>query len=474
MARIVVIGGGVVGLGAAMVLAGDDHEVIVLERDPAGPPRDPLQAWESWQRPGVNQFRMAHVFQARFRAILEAELPEVPKALEAAGALRLNLIRSLPAELTGGWRDGDEQYEVLTGRRPLMEAVVAAAAEAAPGVEVRRGTNVTGLTTGVPARAGVPHVTGVQTAAGEPVSADLVVDMTGRRSRLPDWLASIGARRPAEEMDDSGLVYYGRHFRSPDGSTPVLKGPPRIMWSTITSITAAGDNGTWAVVVGASTQDKALRSLRENERWEAAVRALPPVAHWLDGTPIDDGVQVMARLEDRHRDLVVDGTPVATGVVAVADSWASTNPTRGRGASIGMLHALTLRDQLRTASLDDPAEFARGFHAATQRTVEPWYRITHASDVHRLAEINAGVRGEVYESQDSWYQQERALEAAARQDPDCLRANLDINLMLSLPEQALSDPGLRAMVVRLGSGWREQQPASPDRAEFLSLAGGAS
>ena len=34
MPRIVVIGGGVVALAAAMLLAGDGHQVIVLERDP--------------------------------------------------------------------------------------------------------------------------------------------------------------------------------------------------------------------------------------------------------------------------------------------------------------------------------------------------------------------------------------------------------------------------------------------------------
>jgi glycine/D-amino acid oxidase-like deaminating enzyme len=34
MARIVVVGAGVVALGAAMLLARDGHQVIVLERDP--------------------------------------------------------------------------------------------------------------------------------------------------------------------------------------------------------------------------------------------------------------------------------------------------------------------------------------------------------------------------------------------------------------------------------------------------------
>ena len=65
MARIVLVGAGVVALGTAMLLAGDGHQVIVLERDPEGPPADPVDAWERWQRPGLNQFRMAHTFLAR-------------------------------------------------------------------------------------------------------------------------------------------------------------------------------------------------------------------------------------------------------------------------------------------------------------------------------------------------------------------------------------------------------------------------
>ena len=36
MAQIVVVGAGVVALGTAMLLAGDGHRVIVLERDPEG------------------------------------------------------------------------------------------------------------------------------------------------------------------------------------------------------------------------------------------------------------------------------------------------------------------------------------------------------------------------------------------------------------------------------------------------------
>ena len=471
MARIVIIGAGVVGLGTAMLLAGDGHQVTVLERDPISPP-EPVEAWERWQRPGLNQFRLPHFFLAGFRSVVDAELPEVSGALRAAGTLRLNVIGDAPRKMTGGWRDGDDCYELLTGRRPVVEAVIATQAAATLGVEVRRGTAVTGMVSGASALPGVPHVTGVRTKAGESIPADLVVDMSGRRSALPGWLSEIGARDPAEELEDSGFVYYGRHFRSVDGSVPPAIGPNVMDWGTITSLTLPADNGTWAIALVTSSKDTALRPLRETGRWEAVVRGLPLVAHWLDGTPIEDGVQVMAHLEDRYRGFVADGRPVATGVVAVADSWACSNPANGRGASIGMLHAVTLRDQLREVGLDDPAAFAEAFHTATARTVEPWYRATLATDRYRLAEIESGVRGGTYDPQDSQYQLGKALGAAAGQDPDCLRAYLDIWLVLRTPGEVFARPGLRDKILQLGSGWRDVEPLGPSREQLLALASG--
>ena len=135
MGRIVVVGAGVVALGTAMLLADDGHQVIVLERDPEGPPDDPVEAWTGWQRPGLNQFRMAHAFLGGFRAIVDTELPALSKTLQDNGALRLNFVRDvLPEQMTGGWQDGDEGYEWLTGRRVMVEAVLAAAAGSTPGI----------------------------------------------------------------------------------------------------------------------------------------------------------------------------------------------------------------------------------------------------------------------------------------------------------------------------------------------------
>ena len=76
MARVVMVGGGVVGLCGAQMLARDGHEVTVLERD-AAPPPDPEDAWNGWERRGVNQFRLPHLMLPRWRTLMARELPDV-------------------------------------------------------------------------------------------------------------------------------------------------------------------------------------------------------------------------------------------------------------------------------------------------------------------------------------------------------------------------------------------------------------
>jgi hypothetical protein len=70
-----------------------------------------------------------------------------------------------------------------------------------------------------------------------------------------------------------------------------------------------------------SSKDTALRPLREIGRWQTVVRSLPLVAHWLDGSPIEHGVRVIARLEYRYRGFMVDGTPVASEISCVPWTW---------------------------------------------------------------------------------------------------------------------------------------------------------
>jgi 2-polyprenyl-6-methoxyphenol hydroxylase-like FAD-dependent oxidoreductase len=162
----------------------------------------------------------------------------------------------------------------------------------------------------------------------------------------------------------------------------------------------------------------------------------------------------MAGLEDRHRSLVVDGIPVATGVVAVGDAWACTNPSLGRGASIGLAHACALRDVLRDVGADDvscdPEKLVRRFDEVTAAVVEPLYRMTLWFDRCRLAEIaaDAGTPGQ---TDDPRWAVGKALFAASLADQDLAREYLSIALLLSTPDEVFARPGMAERVMRLGA-----------------------
>src|SRR6185369_1115160 len=217
-----------------------------------------------------------------------------------------------------------------------------------------------------------PHITGVLTEGGRAIRADLVVDCGGRRTALASWLDAVGARPPLEEREDCGFVYYGRHFRSRNGELPEFRSNLVQHYDSVSILTQPADNGTWSVAIITSARDHALRALREPSTFDTALARYPSAAHWRDGEPLA-GVDVMVGIEDRYRRLVVDGEPVATGVVAVGDAWACTNPSLGRGAAIGLLHASCLRDVLRDVDPGDPDKLARRFDEATTTVVEPLY-----------------------------------------------------------------------------------------------------
>lgn len=465
MGRITFVGGGIVGTCAAMMLANDGHEVTVLERDPTPPP-PPDTAWDEWERRGVNQFRMLHFFLPRFREVVDAELPGLTDAMVAAGALRYNPMVGIPAEVTGGWRAGDERFETVTARRPVAESVVASLAAATPGVTIRRGIGVAGVSS-VTGQDGIVHVNGVRTDDGEELAADLVVDTGGRRSAMPTWLRAAGSPGPAEMIEDCGFVYYGRHFRSADGSIPPAFGGLLQPYGSVSVLTLPADNGTWGVGVITSSKDTALRSLLEIEAWERVVSAFPLVAHWIDAEPITD-VKLMAKIEDRQRAYVVDGTPVATGIIPLADSWACTNPSLGRGISIGITHAAALRSLLRDAPLDDALGLAVRWNELTAERVEPLFSDTLAFDRHRLAEIEAAIEGRPYETDDPGWLLGDALARSIMGDPDLLRGFMEVVSLLERGVDVLSRPGLAERAIALA----DPTPLpGPDRAELLSLVG---
>jgi 2-polyprenyl-6-methoxyphenol hydroxylase-like FAD-dependent oxidoreductase len=465
MAEILVLGAGLTGLTTAMLLARDGHDVTVLERDAADPPGDaPAAAWTGWDRGGVAQFHQLHLMLPRWREVMETELPGVLDALRAAGGLDHNALHHRPVAQTGGWQPGDERFGLVTARRPVLEAAVASAAARCPGLRIRRGVAVTGLLTSD--GGAVPQVVGVRTVAGD-VRASLVVDAGGRRSAVSRWIVDAGGRAPVDQRADCGFVYYGRHYR---GAMPAGVDSMLSHNESVSLLTLPADNGTWGVGITTSSRDRALRELRHLPCWEAAIRCYPATAGWIDAEPIT-GISVMAGIEDRRRELVIDSAPVVTGLVALGDAWASTNPSLGRGASIGALHACVLRDVVAKEGTDDPDTLVLRFAAETAATVAPYLDSTLSFDQHRLAEIEADVAGVPYEPEDPAWAMTRALGAGARTDPVVARALAAIASVQALPAEVLGDPAVLGHAAAfLG---RPHYAPGASRAELLAAVRGA-
>jgi flavin-dependent dehydrogenase len=239
---------------------------------------------------------------------------------------------------------------------------------------------------------------------------------------------------------------------------------------TFSILVLPGDNNTWSVTLFISAGDRPLKRLRDPDLWTSVVAACPLQAHCLDGEPIT-GVQAMGGIVDRYRRFVCGGRPVATGVAAVGDAWACSNPSLGRGISFGLMGVQRLRDAIRNHP-DDPRRFAQAWDAVTEAELTPWYRETVEEDRARFAEIEALRNGrDPTVAPGSSARRQRALFAAVARDPDVFRTYIASRSCLTPLREAFADPSFVERITDLArdAGTDAAPLPGPDRAQLLSL-----
>ncbi|MFG2717749.1 FAD-dependent oxidoreductase [Streptomyces sp. NPDC048416] len=369
----VVIGGGTAGMLAAAALREYADDVTVIERDalPTGP--DP--------RKGLPQAHHAHLLWSGGARAMEDLLPGLGERWLAAGARRIALPTGLVSMQSQGWlRRWPEMQFVIACSRDLLDWVVREQVTAHPRIRVLTRTELLGLE-GTAAR-----VTGVRVRTHDgqesALSADFVVDASGRGSRAPHWLGALGVEKPRQEEVDSGLVYASRIFRAPSGADrfPLVnvQSDARVPVPGRTTTIVPIEGGRWLVTLSGTRGGQPSGAAEEFEAFARSVRH-PVVGELISHLePLTDVVVTRSTVNRRNYFEKVRNWP--EGFVVLGDAVATYNPVYGHGLSVAAQGAAALRGALAAQGMTAP-RLAGRIQRAVARPVSLAWELAVGQDI---------------------------------------------------------------------------------------------
>ena len=361
----IVIGASLGGLCAARVLSDVFDRVTIYERDhlPDGPAN----------RAAVPQGRHVHLLMARGAQEFELLFPGLLDDMVAAG---VPILENRPdcihfgaaGHVLGTQHRLQDEFTAYVPSRPHLEWQIRRRVLDIP--------NVTLVGEGVdePVYDG-RRVTGIR-VAGATVDADLVVDATGRGTRLPVWLEQWGFARPTEDTVNVGIGYATHQVRIPEGlfaEKVVVAGASREHPVGLGMLYY--EDGTWGLTTFGIAKVEPPNDFAG--MCALADEILPPhVAAALRlGEPIGEVAFHKYPTSRWRRYDKLDRFP--DGILPFGDAVASFNPTFGQGMTMTSLQAGHLQRALR-----DPGDsLGLTFAKATAKTTWPVWTMNAIGDL---------------------------------------------------------------------------------------------
>lgn len=448
--RAVVLGGSIAGLLAAHVLAESYAEVVVVDRDRLGDGPGP--------RRGTPQARHLHGLLARGHDVLEELLPGITAELVALGAPVGDMLADTRLCFGGSrFRRGTAGLTAVCASRPTLEWAIRRRVVAAPGVRVLGERDVVGLVTSSDARAvtGAKVIGRADGSAEERLDADLVVDATGRGSRLPGWLEAAGYAPPRVERVTVRVGYASRRYRLAAGAL----GGDLVLLSAPTPGRPRG--GALSLIEGGHCLVTLMGVLGDHPPTDpsgfdrfAADLALGDVYEALrEAQPLDDpvGYRYPASVRTRYDRL----TRFPDGLVVLGDAICTLNPIYGQGMTVAALEAMALRRHLAAGGPPRP----RGYLRDVGRISGLAWNMATAADLS-FPEVE-GRRTSAGRALGRYVAR---IQAGAAEDARLGTAFLRVTSMVD-PPQALFRPSVtaRAVVAGSGRGTRERLREAPAR-----------
>lgn len=365
-----VMGGSMAGLFTARILADHFARVTLVERDQF--PEQPQQ------RPGVPQSSHTHILLLKGQQILEQLFPGLQSELIARGATEVDWINQGLMLSPSGWQPRfPSEFQTVPCSRPLLEWVIYQRLKTIPNIKIIENAQVKSLLT----QAEIHKITGAtiqfkDSNHSQELSTDLIVDASGRQSKLPQWLKELGYPTPPETVINSFLGYASRCYQQPQEfkadwkSIYILAKPP---FDKRGGLICPIENKRWIVTLVGSNRDYPppdetgfldfARSLRSPLLYEAIKTAQPL-------TPI-----YTYRGTGNHRRYYEQLSNLPDGLIAIGDAVCTFNPVYGQGMTVAALGALTLDQCLREHY--PQTQFPQQFYRQLAKVVnQPWLMAT--------------------------------------------------------------------------------------------------
>jgi len=364
----IIIGASLAGLCAARVLSDFHERVTVYERDnlPDGPAN----------RAAVPQGRHVHLLMARGAQEFETHFPGLLDDMVAAG---VPILENRPdcihfgaaGHVLGTHHRLRDEFTAYVPSRPHLEWQIRRRVTAIDNVEfVRAAVSEPRY------EPGRQQVTGVVLDSGDPVGADLVVDATGRGTRLPIWLAQWGFEQPREDRVDVGIAYATHQLRIPDGliaEKVVVAGASRKQLLGLGMLYY--EDGTWGLTTFGVAKVEPPDDFAGMCALADEILPRHVAAAIRQGEPIG-GVAFHKFPTSRWRRFdKLDRFPA--GIIPFGDAVVSFNPTFGQGMTMTSLQTGHLRRVLETPG----ADLARDFNRAAAKTTYPVWTMNAIGDL---------------------------------------------------------------------------------------------